>query len=298
MSITYDGKRVIQERNGNNTPQVSYTRGTDLGGSLEGAGGIGGLLARSEGSTQASYFADGNGNITSLSGGNLAVVASYRYDPYGNLLFKSGAWADTNVYRFSSKECHAKSGLYYYLYRWYSPELQRWITRDPLGELGFQVLRKHRLIGRHQSGRRFAEVSQGPNLYRFVRNSPTGKRDAFGLAGGYGPGYDADECQALLDLMEFLENLSKQGGVDQLAIAQQLIELNQEYNDNCPDGGNEDTDPPKRVPSPSKTKELVCKSIGAGLATAGIYCAYRCVRMIPSLFPPLWPTIPINIAVP
>src|SRR5713226_212002 len=40
--------RVIQERTGtNNTPAVSYTRGLDLSGTLEGAGGIGGLLARS-----------------------------------------------------------------------------------------------------------------------------------------------------------------------------------------------------------------------------------------------------------
>ena len=35
--------RVIQERN---VPQVTYTRGLDLSGSLEGAGGIGGLLGR------------------------------------------------------------------------------------------------------------------------------------------------------------------------------------------------------------------------------------------------------------
>jgi hypothetical protein len=41
--------RMIQERNASNVPTVSYTRGTDLSGSLEGAGGIGGLLARSSG---------------------------------------------------------------------------------------------------------------------------------------------------------------------------------------------------------------------------------------------------------
>ena len=40
----YDGMRVIQERNASNVPQVSYTRGTDLSGAVEGAGGIGGLL--------------------------------------------------------------------------------------------------------------------------------------------------------------------------------------------------------------------------------------------------------------
>jgi len=40
----YDGNRVIQERNTTSgTPTVAYTRGTDLSGSLEGAGGIGGL---------------------------------------------------------------------------------------------------------------------------------------------------------------------------------------------------------------------------------------------------------------
>src|SRR5262249_20075439 len=45
----YDGWRVIQERDLNNVPTVSYTRGNDLSGSLERAGGIGGLLARSAG---------------------------------------------------------------------------------------------------------------------------------------------------------------------------------------------------------------------------------------------------------
>ena len=44
----YDGMRVIQGRNINGVPTVAYTRGPDLSGTLEGAGGIGGLLARSE----------------------------------------------------------------------------------------------------------------------------------------------------------------------------------------------------------------------------------------------------------
>jgi hypothetical protein len=25
---------------------------------------------------------------------------------------------------------------------------------------------------------------------------------------------------------------------------------------------------------------------------------YRCIRMVPSLFPPLWPTIPGNVVIP
>ena len=49
------------------TPTVSYTRGNDVSGTMEGAGGIGGLLARSSGysignfTTHNYYFCDGNG---------------------------------------------------------------------------------------------------------------------------------------------------------------------------------------------------------------------------------------------
>src|SRR5207247_6654279 len=95
----YDGMRVIQERNSANTPQVSYTRGTDLSGSLEGAGGIGGLLARSSGysggswSTHNYYHADGGGNITMLVDASQVTVASYRYDRFGQPLSLCGSLA-------------------------------------------------------------------------------------------------------------------------------------------------------------------------------------------------------------
>jgi RHS repeat-associated protein len=160
----YDGWRVIQERDANNDPLVSYTRGTDLSGSLEGAGGIGGLLARSTGSagnwtSHAYYHADGNGNVTYLVDSSQGLAASYRYDPFGNTISTNGPLADANVYRFSSKECHVNSGMYYYLYRFYDPNLQRWINRDPLGE------------------------SAGANLYAFVRNDSVNMYDPEGWYG-------------------------------------------------------------------------------------------------------------------
>jgi RHS repeat-associated protein len=159
----YDGMRVIQERDGANAPTVSYTRGNDLSVSLEGAAGIGGLLARSSGyssgnwTSHADYFADRGGNVTSLTDGNQAVVASYRYDPFGNTISKSGTLADANVYRYSSKEAHVNSGMYYYGFRFYDPNLQRWINRDPIGEVG------------------------GINLFGFAENDPPNEVDPFGL---------------------------------------------------------------------------------------------------------------------
>ena len=50
MRYVYDGNVVVQERNFNNLPQIMYTRGNDLSGTLQGAGGVGGLLARTDNS--------------------------------------------------------------------------------------------------------------------------------------------------------------------------------------------------------------------------------------------------------
>lgn len=179
VRYVYDGMEVVQERDGNNTPQVSYTRGNDLSGSLAGAGGIGGLLARTDmgllavndGNASALYHADGNGNITCLIQTNGTVAARYSYDPFGRLLTLNGALADANVYRFSSKEWHANAGLYYYGYRFYSPDLQRWPNQDPIGERGFEVLRR----------RRSSVLVGEPNRYLFVKNNPINTTDSLGL---------------------------------------------------------------------------------------------------------------------
>jgi RHS repeat-associated protein len=88
------------------------------------------------------------------------VTASYRYDPFGNTISISGTNAASNLYRFSSKEVdlnYTDSGLYYYGYRFYDPNLQRWLNRDPIGEQG------------------------GINLYRYVGNTPILYFDALGL---------------------------------------------------------------------------------------------------------------------
>ena len=182
MLYVYDGKRVIQERDGGSTPTVAYTRGTDLSGSLEGAGGIGGLLARSHAylsgnwTTHNFYHADGNGNITAMVNSFQGLAASYRYDPFGNTLSKSGSLADANVYRFSSKEFHVNSGLYYFLYRFYDPPSQRWLGRDPISDNVF----RHAFLG-HRRLRFPAERRLGANLYGFIYNSPMNLVDPLGL---------------------------------------------------------------------------------------------------------------------
>ena len=160
----YDGRLVVQERNGQNVPTVSYVRGPDRSGTLTGAAGAGGLLARisHDGSLpqQAYYFSDVSGNVAGMFSPQGHLLANYRYDPFGNLLGMSGPLAGINRYRFSSQEVQPLTGQYDFGFRTYDPSLQRWLTRDPIGALG------------------------GWNPYQFVGNNPINRIDRYGLADG------------------------------------------------------------------------------------------------------------------
>jgi len=144
VRYVYCGMEAIQERDGNNNPRVSYTLG-------------GGFLARTDTNGSAYYHTDGNGNVTAMVDEQGRIKARYLYDPFGNLLAQYGDLADTNTRRFSGKEFHARSGLYYYGFRWYDPNLQRWINADPIGLAG------------------------GRNKHAFVGNNPINEVDYLGL---------------------------------------------------------------------------------------------------------------------
>jgi RHS repeat-associated protein len=181
-TYVYDGMTVVQERSYVNTPAVTYTRGTDLSGTFQGAGGIGGLLARSSGysggswSTHNFYHADGNGNITFLVNSSQSIAASYKYNPFGGAVSSSGSFAGANTYRFSSKEYHVNSITYYYGYRFYDPNLQRWLNRDPANEQG------HRLIRSDIAKGPLPYRSEEKNLYAVLINNAVTTFDPLGLS--------------------------------------------------------------------------------------------------------------------
>jgi RHS repeat-associated protein len=85
------------------------------------------------------------------------TAANYEYGPFGEPLRATGPAAAANPFRFSTKYTDAETGLLYYGYRYYSPSIKRWLSRDPLGERG------------------------GANLYTYVENDPINGIDPWGL---------------------------------------------------------------------------------------------------------------------
>ncbi len=187
----YDGWNVIEERTNYDTTTTftlstfaltrTLTWGTDLSGSLQGAGGVGGLIMSEEisGTTTTAYHYhyDGNGNVTEVTDSSGNSAATYRYDAFGNTLVSTGTYATTNKYRFSTKPIDSEistAPLYYYGYRYYDPNLGRWMARDPIGERG------------------------GLNLYGFVGNNSVAHIDILGekilwdLDHCYDPGWETN----------------------------------------------------------------------------------------------------------
>jgi len=116
-----------------------YIWGQDLIGSLQEAAGIAGLMASLDSSSGNTYHYsyDVNGNVGQLvNAANGEITAHLEYDPFGNQIVAMGNAAVGNPFRYSTKYFDEEIGLYYYGYRYYSPRLGRWLTRDPIEEEG------------------------------------------------------------------------------------------------------------------------------------------------------------------
>jgi RHS repeat-associated protein len=155
--FVYDGWNLIAVFNPQSSILQSFMWGNDLSGTMNQAGGVGGLLMAVISNTNCFAAYDGNGNITALiNAADSSTAARYEYSPYGELIRATGLLARQNPFRFSTEFWDDESGLIFYGYRFYSPTLGRWISRDPSDE------------------------NDNLNIYGFVHNSPIMATDVNG----------------------------------------------------------------------------------------------------------------------
>jgi RHS repeat-associated protein len=159
LKFLYDGWNLIAELDGNSAIVRNYIFGLDSSSTMQGAGGIGGLLAVKTSAGVCHFSAcDANGNVAILVDGSSGQVsANYEYGPFGEPLRVTGVQSTSNACRYATKYTDTESGMLYYEYRVYNPSSGRWLSRDPIGENG------------------------GANLYAMVRNTPIEDIDLYGL---------------------------------------------------------------------------------------------------------------------
>lgn len=112
------------------------------------------VLAMHRGNNDYFYSQDGLGSVTELTDLGENVVESYSYETYGVPSFSSLVG---NPYQFAGREYEPEHGLYFNRFRYYSPQMGRFLSEDPISFRG------------------------GVNLYNYTGNSPVGRVDPFGL---------------------------------------------------------------------------------------------------------------------
>jgi RHS repeat-associated protein len=101
--------------------------------------------------------------VTAAISTSAGVLERYGYDGFGTPRYMTSAFGNrsSSSYEwetlFDAYRYDLESGLYQVRYRYLHPKLGRWVSRDPIGELG------------------------GVSLYAYVINSPIRSTDTFGL---------------------------------------------------------------------------------------------------------------------
>jgi RHS repeat-associated protein len=111
-------------------------------------------FSRTKGGNTSYYLQDALGSVVGLTDSTGALSTTYSYDAYGAVT-QSGVASD-QPFKFTGREDDG-TGLYYYRARYYSPDLRRFISEDPIGLAGGDV-----------------------NFYAYVVNSPTNLTDPSG----------------------------------------------------------------------------------------------------------------------
>ncbi|MFH1776990.1 MAG: RHS repeat-associated core domain-containing protein [Candidatus Omnitrophota bacterium] len=148
VKYVYDRALPIIERDAAGTSLTTYTR-------IPGApGGIGGLISSSDVSSTIYYHCSHLGNVEQITDSAGAVIQTYEYDAFGNIVNESGSL--NNDHQYKTKEYSPNTGLIYFGARYYNPVIGRFITPDPLG------------------------MVDGPNMYLYCGNDPVNSVDPYG----------------------------------------------------------------------------------------------------------------------
>ena len=86
------------------------------------------------------YITNLQGDVMSIVDGAGNVVASYEYDPYGNVIESAGILAEINPLRYRGYVYDSETDLYYLQSRYYDPAIGRFINADAYASTGQGII--------------------------------------------------------------------------------------------------------------------------------------------------------------
>ena len=252
-------------------------------------------FARVDTTGAQAFLTDDLGSTVGLVGPTGALTTRYAYEPFGRTT-ATGTGTGT-AFQYTGRE-NEGDGLYYLRARYLSTQYHRFLSEDPF------------------------EFNDGPNLYAYVGSAPLDATDPLGLTGWrlpqnpgglpdtwqYDPGHrdpnGARYRHPNGDVLDFHEGRPGEPGwrgKDHWHHQDKDGKTTPgKDGDHLVPGESEIPDPEPAPPAgESGTAKSVAIAAGATIGTVGLgYLIYRCVRFVPSLAPPLWWTIPANVAIP
>ena len=267
--------------------------------------------------TAYAYLYNLQGDVIGLVDSNGTKMVSYSYDAWGKMISKTGSLASTlgtiQPFRYRGYVFDEETGLYYLRSRYYSSTIQRFISSDLV--VGFV-------------GQLFTH-----NQYTYCENNPINYVDRNGLSHWFdlkwGYSYRIDygpdsvhihiryknspiEWKQKLNGEPYEPNHRTTRSDEPPKRVRDLLKKIKDKNDkNNKSGGSggpgwdwdgnkatADDESNKGNQSEFHIEDAVQTGIGI-MAVGGIgYGLYRVIRLIPSFAPPLWWTLPANIAIP
>jgi RHS repeat-associated protein len=169
----YDGPNLLEEVDSTGNVLARYTQ----------AWKADEPFAELRSGTTSYYEQDGLSSVSSLSNAAGALANTYTYDSFGKLTASTGSI--TNPFQYTGREFDSETGIYSYRHRYYDPNIGRFISGDPVGFRGQDI-----------------------NLYRYVKNQPTGFVDPSGLV-SIDPNFNPNCLHSLNRALNILHHLPK-----------------------------------------------------------------------------------------
>lgn len=145
--LLYDGTDLIAEYDASGALQQRYVHGPGTDEPI--------VSYEGDGTTARTWMiADNLGSIVATTDASGYATNTFSYGPFG----ETDSWVDGPRFRYTGQQYFARSGLYYYKARFYSPTMGRFLQTDPAG------------------------TKDDLNLYAYVGNNPVNRVDPTGLA--------------------------------------------------------------------------------------------------------------------